>query len=185
MTSELAANTTSRTPTSFAEAFPAKTFPALAEMRALALLESARDSGISSLVSSRSSALLGFFAENVASGAHLWVDAVVRGLEEQGYDCLPVPFSAADVGAAHERARVFVIGRHPDRDVQPMVQEHEEMARLSRVAGGFPDWTVDPGIRVADGVSSRMGALGNAAVPQMVEVVGHMILKLEKERRAS
>lgn len=47
--------------------------------------------------------------ENVTSGASRWVDDVVRGLEELGYESLPVPLSAADVGAPHRRARIFVI----------------------------------------------------------------------------
>ena len=47
--------------------------------------------------------------ENVASGAAAWVDAVLAGLGEQGYACLPIPIAAADVGAPHERARIFVV----------------------------------------------------------------------------
>lgn len=49
--------------------------------------------------------------ENVASGAKLWVDAVVAGLGEQGYQAIPFPLSAADCGAPHLRRRVFVVGR--------------------------------------------------------------------------
>ncbi len=52
--------------------------------------------------------------ENVASGATRWVDQVVSGLEQQGYACLPIPLSAADVGAPHKRARIFVIARLAD-----------------------------------------------------------------------
>jgi site-specific DNA-cytosine methylase len=119
--------------------------------------------------------------ENVASGANYWIDTVVGSLERQGYHCLPVPLSAADVGAPHGRARVFVLARHPDRDVQPVVQQHAQVARMSSIAGSFPDWTVDPCIRVVDGISPGMVALGNAAMPQMVEVVGRMLLNLEEE----
>lgn len=49
--------------------------------------------------------------ENVASGARLWLDAVVRDLGELGYEALPVPLAASDVGAPHRRARIFVIAR--------------------------------------------------------------------------
>lgn len=52
--------------------------------------------------------------ENVASGANRWVDAVVSGLGEQGYQALPVPLSAKLVGAPHLRRRVFIIA-HTDR----------------------------------------------------------------------
>lgn len=47
--------------------------------------------------------------ENVASGAKLWVDEVVRGLEQLGYETLPIPLSAFDVGAPHLRRRVFIV----------------------------------------------------------------------------
>lgn len=47
--------------------------------------------------------------ENVASGAALWVDAVVAGLERLGYACLPIPLAASDVGAPHRRSRIFVV----------------------------------------------------------------------------
>ena len=47
--------------------------------------------------------------ENVASGANRWVDAIMAGLEELDYEALPIPLSAADVGAPHKRARIFVV----------------------------------------------------------------------------
>ena len=50
--------------------------------------------------------------ENVASGATRWVDTVVGGLERLGYACLPIPLAASDVGAPHERKRVFVIAHN-------------------------------------------------------------------------
>ena len=50
--------------------------------------------------------------ENVASGSTAWVDTVVGGLEQLGYACLPVPIAAADVGAPHERRRVFIVAAH-------------------------------------------------------------------------
>ena len=47
--------------------------------------------------------------ENVASGAKRWVDAVRGDLGKLGYETLPVPIAAADVGAPHLRRRIFVI----------------------------------------------------------------------------
>jgi DNA (cytosine-5)-methyltransferase 1 len=49
--------------------------------------------------------------ENVTSGARRWVDAVVSELGSLGYETLPVPVSARDVGAPHIRARVFLVAR--------------------------------------------------------------------------
>lgn len=54
--------------------------------------------------------------ENVASGARLWLDTVVRDLGELGYASLPIPVSAADCGAPHLRRRVFVVARMADAD---------------------------------------------------------------------
>lgn len=53
--------------------------------------------------------------ENVAGGARLWVDAVVRELGQLGYAALPCPVSAWAVGASHERQRIFVVA-HAHRD---------------------------------------------------------------------
>lgn len=47
--------------------------------------------------------------ENVASGAKRWVDAIITGLEQLGYEALPIPLSAAAVGAPHLRNRIFVV----------------------------------------------------------------------------
>lgn len=47
--------------------------------------------------------------ENVASGGRKWVDAIRVELERLGYGSLPVPLSAADCGAWHERNRVFIV----------------------------------------------------------------------------
>ena len=54
--------------------------------------------------------------ENVASGGNRWVDAVRGDLEREGYTTLPVPLSAADVGAPHLRRRVFIVGHQPVAD---------------------------------------------------------------------
>ena len=53
--------------------------------------------------------------ENVASGAVRWVDAVRSGLERLGYATLPVPLSAADVGAPHLRRRIFIVAHTHSR----------------------------------------------------------------------
>jgi site-specific DNA-cytosine methylase len=64
--------------------------------------------------------------ENVASGAKRWVDAVVAGLGQFGYEALPNPLSASDVGAPQRRARIFVVAQR---------MGHTNNVRYS--AGGF------------------------------------------------
>ena len=53
--------------------------------------------------------------ENVASGASRWVTQVTSHLAELGYETLPIPISAADVGAPHLRKRVFLVA-HSERE---------------------------------------------------------------------
>ena len=66
--------------------------------------------------------------ENVASGARAWVDTVCAGLGEQNYACLPIPLAAADVGAPHERKRVFIVAANTDAKSQHAGAEHAEVA---------------------------------------------------------
>lgn len=66
--------------------------------------------------------------ENVTSGAAAWVDAVLEGLGEQGYACLPIPIAAADVGAPHERRRVFIVASNSNASREHACAEHAEVA---------------------------------------------------------
>lgn len=85
--------------------------------------------------------------ENVASGASLWVDRVRGALERAGYETLPVPVSAGDLGAPHRRGRVFVVahlaskppGRAPGQEGEeaapdPDVEGEHALAEHAEVA---------------------------------------------------
>jgi DNA (cytosine-5)-methyltransferase 1 len=72
--------------------------------------------------------------ENVASGAKLWVDAVLCELGQLGYASLPIPLSASDVGALHGRARIFVVA-HLDRERQRVLTGLAEVAGTSAPIG--------------------------------------------------
>lgn len=72
--------------------------------------------------------------ENVTSGATRWVNPVVRQLEQFGYACLPIPLSAADVGAPHLRRRIFIVA-HADHGPQHAVAEHDEMGGARAATG--------------------------------------------------
>lgn len=121
--------------------------------------------------------------ENVASGANLWVDAIVRDLAELGYASLPIPLSACDVGAPHRRARVFVVASNADPNGELALPVDGEVASTCTSAG-FNGWAKpEPDmVRVDNGIPNRLdriGALGNAVVPQCAEVIGHVIRLLE------
>lgn len=95
--------------------------------------------------------------ENVASGARAWVDVVVEGLEQLGYACLPVPLAAADVGAPHERARVFIVAANAHAQGEPSRSQHAEVA----CAQATTDIVCDQ-LRVESGRSSRHERRGQA-----------------------
>ena len=133
--------------------------------------------------------------ENVASGAKRWVDAVCAGLGQLGYETLPLPISAADVGAPHLRRRVFIVAHAQRRALRYRQQRmsgrrtdgvRNEGETLALHDGGAGDAWRDgppfpPVCRVDDGIShrvDRLRALGDAVVPQCAEVVGHVINEL-------
>jgi len=142
--------------------------------------------------------------ENVTSGASRWLDEVVRDLEELGYETLPLPVSAWDVGAPHLRRRLFAVahangvavreqlGRQgPGSEAaEPLVDGVGEplantlSRRQASVPAENPDgpWLIEPDVgRVAARVPARVDrlrALGNSVVPQCAEVVGWVIREL-------
>jgi len=116
--------------------------------------------------------------ENVASGAELWFDTVVSDLEFLDYGCLPLPIEAQDVGAPHERARVFVVARHADARSKPVVAVDAQVAHMSSAPGRFPGWSARPDLRVDDVVPGGLARLGNAVMPAQAEVVGRLIREL-------
>jgi DNA (cytosine-5)-methyltransferase 1 len=135
--------------------------------------------------------------ENVASGADLWVDAVTGALAESGYATLPIPLSAADVGAPHARARIFVVGRCAARRASAYAYhaQEPEFSGLDEVAGEPPaaglawPWSTEPGLHGVDArlsdrvdISARTQALGNAVVPQCAAVVGWIIRELLEKK---
>ncbi len=83
--------------------------------------------------------------ENVASGARRWLDAIVRELEQLGYACLPIPVSASDCGAPHQRKRIFVVA-HLDGGRELQSQGRVEKQRR---------WAADRAAPDVDGLASR------------------------------
>jgi DNA (cytosine-5)-methyltransferase 1 len=155
--------------------------------------------------------------ENVAALVHRGLDAVLGDLAARGYDALWLPVRAADVGAPHRRARLFIVAWLADADGAGLAQpgaadpagercpaERGGRARRSvaaesrvgRAVVGVPAglgraWPAPPGRRVrrgepprtARGVparKARLMALGNAVVPAVAEVVGHLVWALER-----
>jgi len=139
--------------------------------------------------------------ENVAALLNRGLGRVFGDLATFGYDaewhCIP----AADVGAPHARERVWIIA-HPRgvvgtfsiftqdhveeaaRRGQAQWRKNRKFAKVAPVLNKVSSSGVDkPQInRVDDGFSDwphRLASLGNAVVPQVVEMIGHAILEAE------
>jgi DNA (cytosine-5)-methyltransferase 1 len=113
--------------------------------------------------------------ENVASGAQLWVDQCREDMGRLGYETLPLPLGASDVGAPHIRPRVFIVGRNTDSDTQPMGPVDAKAPRVPRASWAVSPWAEPPRVSVADGSPAELAAVGNAVVPQCAQVVGEVI----------
>lgn len=92
--------------------------------------------------------------ENVASGAKRWVDAVVSDLGQRGYEVLPVPIAAEDVGAPHRRQRIFLVARRVPDAVSSQVRHGQQWGPARRPRGVRNRWARLAGLlgeEVADG----------------------------------
>lgn len=128
------------------------------------------------------------FIENVYRGWRRWLPLVRRSLYRVGYPSLPIRVSASDVGAPHDRARVFVLA-YSDRGRREGLGLPEQGGLVGEPGDVAlrrhpPGWKFPPGPdavdvrddpkpavrRGVDGLSrwvdrSRLEALGNAVVP--------------------
>lgn len=117
--------------------------------------------------------------ENVAHTWRKWVPELRRQLWSLGYASVPFRVRASNVGAWHERARIFLVA-HADseqlrklswwwqwqgREMATEFAQHVDFAP-SRLGAddGLPDWV------------ERRKCLGNAVVPQIAELFGRGIL---------
>lgn len=133
-------------------------------------------------------------AENVPALRTKGIDRVTDDLAGLGYTSWPVVVGAWAVGAPHKRDRVWVVATNRSGDgaqgqpEEPLcgepafswVQNVRGPADLRgrsdlpppliwRTGHGIPNWM------------DRVKSCGNAVVPQVVEVIGRVILKLHKE----
>lgn len=120
--------------------------------------------------------------ENSAHGARHWVAAVIAALEALDMDATALGISAWDLGANHERRRVYVLADTCSR--------RHRLAKEALCAGRpgaqlHPWWASEPDIpRVDDGLPcgvERRRALGNAVVPQIIEFIGSAVVRSREE----
>lgn len=112
--------------------------------------------------------------ENVGHTWRRWVPQLRRELHELGYASLPLRVRASDLGAPHERSRIFLVAHANSQFLRElsrwwkgpgrkMAQEFTEFRDLTpRRLGkddGLPGWM------------DRRKALGNAIIPQIAEII--------------
>jgi len=133
--------------------------------------------------------------ENVAGHLSLGFGSVLGDLAALGYDawwdCIP----AAAIGAPHLRDRVFVVAWRVATDADRHGQQapYRGTTPGKRIVGSGVDtsspWSIGPPVppvrRVDDGVPSRLDTprlrgLGNAIVPQIPEMIGRVIMEIDR-----
>ena len=120
---------------------------------------------------------------------------VLGDLSALGYDAEWSVLSACAVGAPHSRERVFLLaypeGSHGPESL-PLSTAVPDGRAFAGTEGGGPwggAWVSEPALdRVAHGAPRSVGleeltALGNAVVPQVAELIGRMILDLERSNQ--
>jgi DNA (cytosine-5)-methyltransferase 1 len=121
--------------------------------------------------------------ENVIGIVKMALGEICAGLEEKGYICQPFVIPACAVGAPHQRERVWIVAR--DASVAGATtpggvceRAHSNCYRSIEIEGFWNRNTQPEMGGVVHGVSRRLDritALGNAVVPQVVEVIGTAI----------
>jgi DNA (cytosine-5)-methyltransferase 1 len=115
---------------------------------------------------------------------------VLGDLAEAGYDAEWACISARDLGAPHERERVFLVA-YPDPEHGATRVGHFADGTRTVFAGDHPErnavWlqATRQAVGMDDGISrrvyrDRVGAIGNAVVPQITEWIARRILIAEE-----
>ena len=119
-------------------------------------------------------------AENVNESAIKWA---ANDSEKLGYRTVVRRIGAHDCGADHKRNRWWLCAYPHNQSELPRLID-AEVAQLSAVCRGL--WgpaNYARATRVSDGVPNRthrIKALGNAVVPQVVEMIGRAIMEADK-----
>ena len=122
------------------------------------------------------------FVENSSMLTVRGLGTVLGDLSEIGYDCKWLVMGAADVGAHHQRDRIWIVAKqmgNTDSLGQPRQGQHEQpvnsetnshwQANIIEPIGRSKFWETEPNVgRVAHGVAARVDrlkAIGNGQVP--------------------
>ena len=125
------------------------------------------------------------FFENVEGHISLGLNSVISDMEEDGYDSAWGLFSASEVGAYHQRKRVFILanahgladttgigvqGLRPSGEQEPYTHGQAKLPVCQGKGSRPAQWAAEPNVgRVVDGCADRVDRirlLGNGVVPQ-------------------
>ena len=119
------------------------------------------------------------FFENVEGHISLGLSSVISDLEEDGYRTTWGIFSAREVGAPHQRKRIYILADSQSERVQglrvsgkqkPGAHGQQELLVCQGKGSEYAKWLPEPRVgRVVDGCADRVDRirlLGNAVVPQ-------------------
>lgn len=135
------------------------------------------------------------FLENVPAILHRGGKQVVGELAKHGYDCRWTVISASSVGALHQRKRWFALCHTNDKPSQQAYPKTEAKHKSQNSRRGYTGlyrpftsrshWqkSVADVCRAADGIPNgmdRLATLGNAVVPQQVQVAFISLLEHSK-----
>ena len=127
--------------------------------------------------------------ENVAALLGRGIGIILGDLAALGYDCQWHCIPASSVGLPHLRDRAWIIAH--DREKRGERFQQETLSALRRIPWRENErraalWLDRPDIytpRLCDsgnGISDELGALGNAVVPQIPEIIGRAIIEAER-----
>ncbi len=110
------------------------------------------------------------FRENVNGNVAGQLEAIVGPLERMGYRVAAGIFSAASVGAPHDRERLFIMADADDAGLQGRLEAAGQgWSGPEGHAGAGGWWSAEPALdRVANGMADRVDrirACGNGVVP--------------------
>jgi DNA (cytosine-5)-methyltransferase 1 len=131
--------------------------------------------------------------ENVAALLDGAIGRVLADLAAAGFDAEWRVFRASDFGAPHERQRLFIVAYPDESNGQAgmgVKQDRAQTVLAGSLGERLPIWlqTADQFVGMADGLSAesyrnRVGAVGNAVVPQIAEWIGRRIVEVEWVQR--
>ena len=135
--------------------------------------------------------------ENVVGHISMGLDDVLSDLESEDYETIPFVIPACAIGAPHRRDRVWILAYNGSQRVQRIIKKTLQRKSsfswcqdIRRVEDYFNRSDIPQPLILGshDGIPNwmdRLKSLGNAVVPQVPEIIGHLIMQIEQNQLKS